>query len=352
MTYLVSGLLLLINLTSSILKGREKIFSFMLLVFMWVLFWANYNNADYLNYKNLYDYVNYTGVGYSTSQFGFVFIMKFASRLGLEYHHFLMIFSLIGLYLISDTVKRYTDKPQLVYLVYFIYPFLLDIVQVKHFLAMSIIVYCFRYLEYEGNLNNIKYLLGILMAVSIHTISIIFIPILFIKNIKISKMYILIIMVLAIGIPLAYTNFFQIYAYRFLDIQRIEAYFLNRARYGFLIQFFIQGVIFLLVYYSKVILEKRKESNKFVELVYRTNLYLIILFPLYIINGTFERGFRIIMILNYIVFSKLYSTSKKNNKGVVLFIIMIFVFALFFYFIFIPYGDTVFFPIFENNLIF
>lgn len=351
MTYLVSGILLFINFISSILKGRGKIFSLMLLVFMWVLFWGNFDNADYLNYKNLYDYVSYSGVGYSSSQIGFVLMMKFASRMGFEYHHFLMLLSFVGIYLISDTIKRYTNKPQLVLILYFLHPFLLDIVQVKHFFAMSIIVYCFKYLEQGGTSNNIKYILGVLLAFSIHAISIVFLPVLLIKNMKISKIYKIVILVLVIGIPLAYTNFFQIIASRFVDIQRIELYFLNRARYGFFIQFFIQGLIFLFVYYSKIILERRKESSKFVELVYRTNLYLIMLFPLYIINGTFERGFRMIMILNYIIFSKFYSTSRKKDKGVVLLVILVFTVALFLYFTFIPYGDTVFYPIFENNLI-
>ena len=156
MTYLVSGILLFINFIASILKGRGKIFSCMLLFFMWVLFWGNFDNADYLNYKNLYDYVSYSGTGYSTSQIGLVLIMKLASRIGFEYHHFLMLLSLVGIYLISHTVNRYTDKPQFVFLLYCVYPFLLDIVQVKHFLAMSIIVYSFKYLEHEGTSNNIK----------------------------------------------------------------------------------------------------------------------------------------------------------------------------------------------------
>ena len=351
MTYIVSGILVFANFISTLLKGRGKLFFYMLLILMWVLFWGSYDNADYLNYKTLYDYVSSTGMGYPTSQFGFVIMMKLVSSLGLEYHHFLMILSFVGMYLITNTVKKYTNKPQLVYLLYFIHPFLLDVVQVKHFFAMSIIIYCFRYLEQDGTKNNIKYILGILIAFSIHSISIIFLPLLFIKKMKISRLYLIVIMVLTIGVPLAYTNVFQIIASKFVPFQRIAIYFDNRAKYGFLVQCFIQSIIFLMVYYSKLILEKRKESNKYVELIYRINLYLIMLFPLYIINGTFERAFRIIMIPNYIVFSKLYSSSKKSEKVVILVGIFMFVIALFFRYTFI-YRDTVFYPIFEKNLLF
>jgi len=351
MTYLISGFLIITNFISALLKGKGSILKILLPAFMWVLFWGNNDNADYLNYKQLYDYISYTGAGFSTSQFGFVQIMKFATKLGLQYHHFLMIVSLIGIYLITDTVKKYTDKPHLVYTLYFIHPFLLDIVQVKHFLAMAIIVYCFRYLEQEGSKNNIKFIVGVLIASSIHAISILFLPLLFIKKMRIKTLVLSVAIVLLIGIPIAYTDILQIIASKILNIQRVEIYFLNRARFGFFIQFFIQGTILLIVHYSRKILQKRRECNRYVDLIYRTNLYLIVLFPFYIINGTFERGFRMIMILNYILFSKLFSTSKKREKIVILILIFIFVFSLFMYYTFIPYKDTVFFPIFENNLI-
>ena len=352
MTYVVSGILIFANFISTIIKGRGKLLSCMLLFFTWILFWGSYDNADYLNYKNLYEYVSYSGVGYATSQSGIVMIIRFISRLGLEYHHFLMVLSFIGIYLITETVKKYTDKPQLVYTLYFIHPFLLDVVQVKHFFTMAIITYCFRYLEQEGAKNNIKFIIGVLIASSIHMIAILFLPLLVIKKMKVKMLALFVTIVLVVGIPLAYTNIFEVIAAKLVGLQRIESYFLNRARFGFLIQFLIQGIILSMIHYSRKILERRKESNKFIELIYRTNLYLIILFPLYIINGTFERGFRMIMILNYIVISKLFTTSRKREKVMMLFMIFLFVFSLFLYYIFIPYRETVFFPILENNLLF
>lgn len=352
MTYLVSTILLLINFILTILKGRGKFFTAILLVFMWVLFWGNNENPDYLNYKTLYDMVSYSGVGYSTSQIGFVLIMKFALLLGFEYHHFLMLISFVGMYLIYDTVKRYSNKPQLVFLLYFIHPFLLDVVQIKHFLAMSIVVYSFRYLEQEGISHSIRYVIGVFVAFSIHAISIVFLPIIFIKKVKINKLYKMVILVLLIGIPLVYTNFFQLVSSWFVDIQRVEHYFLDKPRFGFFIQFFIQGFIFLLVFYSKNVLERHQESNKFMDLIYRANLYLLILFPLYMINGNFERGFRMIMILNYIILSNFYSISKKKERLSILVLILTFVFLLFMYYIFMHNKDTVFFKIFENNMLF
>jgi len=352
MTYVISGLLIIANFISSLLKGKGKLLSRMLLVFMWILFWGSYNNADYLNYRTFYDYVSNYGAGFSTSDVGFVMLARFAAKFGLEYHHFLMILSFVGIYLITETAKKYSTKPQLVYMLYFIHPYLLDVVQIRNFFAMAIIIYCFRYIEQEGIGNNIKFVVGVLIAFSIHAISILFLPIVLLKKLEVRRLALVVFIVLLIGIPLAYSNFFQIVASKIVGVQRVENYFINRARFGFLIQFFIQFFIFLMIHYSKVVIEKRNGANKFVDLVYKTNLYLITLFPLYIINGTFERGFRMIMILNYIVFSKLYMTSNIREKGIILGVIFVFAFLLFSHYIFMPYRDTVLFPIFQNNLLF
>lgn len=351
MTYLISGILLFLNSISSLLKYKGSILKALLLVMMWILFWGNYYNADYFNYELLYNYISNTGEGFETTQLGFSLIMKITSGIGLEYYQFLMAISLLGLYLIASTVKRYTSKPQLVYVLYFIYPFLLDIVQVRHFIAMSIIVFSFRYLVEDRRLNNLRFVLGTLIACSIHYISIIFLPLLLIKRMKTKRLYTLIFIILVVGIPLAYSNIFLILASYIAPIQKLEEYFLNRARYGFVIQYFIQGGILFLVYYSRRFLEKRKGSNAFVDLIYKTNIYLLILFPLYIINGTFERGFRMIMIPNFILFSLVFIKIKRNEKIMILFFLLLFVIALFVFYIFSSYKYTVFFPIFENNLI-
>lgn len=354
MTYLISGILIFVNFISSLIKGKGSILKVFLLMMMWILFWGNYNNPDYFNYTLVYDYILDTGKGYESSQLGFSIIMGIALNFGFEYYQFLMIISFLGLYLIASTVEKYTSKPQLVYVLYFLHPFLLDIVQVRHFLAMSIIIFCIQYLEKNGKLDNMKFIFGILIAFSIHYISIIFLPLILIKRMKIKRLYIVTFVILVVGIPLAYSNILQGLAFYLVPIEKVEIYFSNRARYGFVIQFFIQGVLLAIIHYSKVFLEKHnKASNTFVELIYKINIYLLILFPLYTINGTFERAFRMITILNYIVFSLVFSKIiNKKKKGLFVLLLLLLSLVLFIYYIFIPLSHTVFFPIFEYNLLF
>lgn len=351
MTYIISAILIVSNYFTSMFKNRSNLIRTLLLAVMWVLFWGNYDNVDYNNYQLHYNHVIETGSGFSSSQVGYTAIMRVAVLLHFDYNQFLIIVSTLGLLLITSTVRRYTTKPGVVYALYFIHPFLLDIVQTKHFLAMAIIVYCFRYLERDGKMNVVKYVIGILLASTIHSIAIIYLPIIFIRNLKIKTYYQVIFFYLIVVIPLTYTNILSIIAYKFFPTQGLDSYFSNRANFGFFIQYFVQGSILLMLLVAKRYLEKCDGENKFVTLVYKINIYMMILFPLYIINGNFERPFRMMMIPNYIVFSKLFMKIKRKERAQIMAFMLFVVISMFLFYVFISTRDKVFYPIFEKNLV-
>lgn len=351
MTYLISGILIVFNYFSTLFKNNSRMIKLLLLTLMWVLFWGNYGNADYNNYVVHYNYIIQTGESLSSNQFGFALLMKIAIFFGLSYNYFLMIVSTIGLFLIVSTVEKYAAKPQFVYILYFIHPFLLDIVQVKHFLAMAIVVFCFRYVKRDGFKNAMKFVIGIVIASSVHYVALIFLPLLVIKNIKFKHLYRLIFLYLLIAIPMAFTSIFQRMASYIFPTQGLDTFFNNRARLGFLVQFCIQGAILLMILYSKRFLERYKGDNKIVALIYKANVFLLILFPFYIINGNFERAFRMLYIPNYIVFSMVFVKMKEDDRKLLWGILLSITIMLFILYVFRSSSDTVFFPVFENNLV-
>ena len=102
--------------------------------------------------------------------------------------------------------------------------------------------------------------------------------------------------------------------------------FFSRARFGFLVLWFYQAVSFVMLHlsrkqYLKNKPNKRRESNgnsvnednidKFVELVYKINIYAFIFFGFYLLNGTFERLYRNILPLKLYSF---FSCSCENGK--------------------------------------
>lgn len=316
---------------------------------MWVLFWSNQASADYENYFRMYELVSTTGKAYATSQFGLTALFKIFYSFGLSYNQTLAVLSFVGFVLIWSTVRAYSPKPQLVLLLYFIYPFLLNVVQIKQFLAMCLTIYGFKSLESEE--TTWKYMFCIVLASSIHMISAIFLPFLFIRKVKHEKLFQLLIIYLLISIPLAYTNFFRILATFIVSEARIGIYFDNRAKLGFFIMFIIQGFFLFSIYLSKNFLINKNENLRFVNLVYMLNLYILILFPLYVINMTFSRAFQMLLIPNYIVYSIVYKTMKSKGKPLLLIIFIGIAVLMFLYNIFFLNKESVLIPIFSENMV-
>ena len=355
MLYIVVEVILFISFLSLFLKDKKSIGKLSLLIVlfiaMWILFWGNLSNADYLTYLKEYNYIMQTGNFPIGREIGWCLLMKISSNFGLKYYQFLMVVSFIGLSLIMITVRKYTDKPQFALILYFIYPYLLDIIQVRQFLAMSIIVFCLRYLEKNTITENIKYIIGVLIACSIHYLSLIFLPLFIIKNLKTKQLYIIVFVAIAVSFYFVNDTFIQKAILSYIPfIQYKENYFLHRARMGFLVVFAIQSIIFGAVYYSKKFLEKHGNKEIFISIVYKINVYLFILFPLEMINVIFFRAYRIIMVPNYILFSLVFLELGKRSKVQFLAIIIILVSLLFIYSI-VPVRNTVIFPIFEKNLL-
>lgn len=350
MSYIIVFNAFFFTLISSFFRN-SGLFVLLLIPVMWAMFGANYSNADYANYLAIYE-LQEQGVIFDTSQIGFISLMSLSSTLGLSYNGFLTIVSFMGILLIYSTISKYTEKPNFVFALYFIHPFFLDIVQVKHFLAMSIIVFSVRFLIENRITSTYKYIAGILIASSIHFIALFFLPLAFIKKINI-KILVIFIITSSLGLLfLDKLNIIQQLAIKIAGDTRTESYFENRANFGFFVQFFIQLCTLAIVLYSVKILREKNKSSKFVELIFIINIYLLILFPFYVINGTFERAFRISLILDYILFSLTFSTLSIKLKPYYISMLVTLVSLLFIWQVYYNYSEEVFYSIFENNHVF
>lgn len=349
MLYIIVFNSLFFTLISSFFRN-SGLFVFLLIPVMWTMFGANYSNADYANYLATYE-LQEQGVIFDTSQIGFISLMSVSSTLGLSYNGFLTIVSFIGILLIYSTITKYTDKPNFVFALYFIHPFFLDIVQVKHFLAMSIIVFSIRFLLEYKLASTYKYMAGVLVASSIHFIALFFLPLVFIKKINTRILTLLIIILSIIIFSLDKFNIIKDFTIKIAGETRIESYFDNRANLGFFVQFFIQLCTLAIVFYSIKILRKKNKSSNFTELILMINVYLLILFPFYVINGTFERAFRISLILDYILFSLTFNILSITLKPYYMSMLVMLVSLLFIWHVYYNYSEEVFYSIFENNYV-
>lgn len=280
-------------------KVISDVVYFSFAIFMFILFSFGYENADIHNYQELYNNLSLGGDGYITSQIGLVILMKLFISFGLSYHAMLSLIFVVSITLLTLTIRKYSLSYNLTLILYFIFPFFLDVVQIKQFFAMSVVVYALKYI-YEKE-SILKWTLCIVVAFSFHYSAIFFFPIMFIRNYNTKKILKFSIFLCVISFTMVYLNLIQRFILPIFGELRVSAYIKNGPQFGFILLVLIQVSISLVSYFSIEWLKNRHVENGYFRAVQLANIYAINIIPLYAINGNFERIFRMLYIPNYII---------------------------------------------------
>jgi hypothetical protein len=339
-------------------KNKNSIFLFLLIIFLVTIMGGNSNNPDYDNYE-IY-YYNYGNV--FAPDIGFRFVNIFFRTLGFSYNLYRLMVSILGFYFIYLAARKYAYNSFLVFILFAIYPFLLDVVQIRNFLMYSIVAYAIIFLEEK---KYLKYFFWIVIASSIHVSAIIYLPIVIFSNLKKNiflKAYLLFFIIIGIFIGLNRDLLESITTTIFNFLlqfgNRFESYSSIKTRFGYLLYWLIHLSIFLVLRWSKKIVFSdtfliSKKNKNYVQLVYNLNLYVMLFLPLYVLEITYFRFTRNILFLNYIVFSLAFSSIKNNLSKKILFITIVFVLSFVYFYVSIygPHLEDIIKLVFEYNWI-
>lgn len=377
--YFLSGILIFLNFVYTFGKKHKKFVAFILMLFAWILFWGNTMNPDYENYVRNYLTIKYSAGVFAgnNTQIGFAVLVKLATLIGLSYEWFLAVVVLWAYLLIHSTVSKFSNNYNYIYLLYFIFPFFLDVVQIKNFLAMAIFIYAIKYLLDESIKSKIKYCLLIVVSGTIHYAALLYLPMVLINVKKKNKLTRAIVSFAIIGSLFILLNgkkipFINDFVTIMFNSEKILNWVDSKTRFGFILFWLLQTISFLMAKYSRKIfirntsevtlsnetLTKKncKDVNEkglmFVNLIYWINIMAFLYFPLYILASTFTRLMRNIIFLNYISFSITNQVIRRRNEKT-LFNIIIGVYVLVFFLVqMVPYIDTIIKTVLNNNLIF
>ena len=165
-------------------RNHSKIIYGFAFLYACIIFGLNYQNPDYFAYQRIYYGWKNSELFSASMESGFKFLCEIGQILGLDYQEMCCIFGLIGLTLISKTIIDYSPYPNLVFLIYLLYPFPIDVVQIRSFLATAVFVFSIRYIiEYQKSLKkwNILYaFLCLIIAISFHKMAILLLGIIFV----------------------------------------------------------------------------------------------------------------------------------------------------------------------------
>ena len=264
-----------------------------LFLFFWFLAGFSSDYADYEQYESYYARVE-NKIVVSSVEPGYVFLNKMAVSFGLSYKDFLKIYTFIAFILITSVIKRYTKSRILVLLMYFCYPFFLDIAQIRHLMMSAIILYSLRYLEKYSVKNLVKYLICVILAMSIHvmaSVSLLFI-LSYIKNEK--KL---------LTITVASALLFALFIDFVTNIPIIQGVLSLRGGKDYSTSMNASQALMYAIFYaslisSAIIIWKRKGMQN--DFLFRICLCSIIFIPAILIDFQYTRLFRSIIIIIYI----------------------------------------------------
>ncbi|HCF38842.1 MAG TPA: hypothetical protein DER56_07280 [Thermosipho africanus] len=365
MSYFFSGIFIFLGL----FKKRSKIITAFLIIIMWILFGWNTGNADYYNYNIAYNYFSNSPWVYN-KELGFQLLCKISNFLGLEYGQFLILTSIIGLLLIRSTVKKYTKNTAFVLSLYFVFPFLLDAVQVRNFLSMSTIIYALRFLIDKRGFYRMKYILFVIVASTFHYAALFYLTFLLAEVRNTKKLTAYCIFISVIGVLSSYTGIIPKLVSGITSSAKVYGWFTDRMSLGIIIMIIIHMVALFLIHYAKSRIIKGERKIKieskikkhhyelinldFIDFVYKINIISLLAFVFYTFNMSFFRLYRNIFIMNYLAFSIAIFDIKLEKEEKLLFSLLVFIFVstMTGYYILVPHYESVFKAILENNSLF
>jgi len=361
-------------LVAGFVKKNSKVILSFILFFLWIIMSFTYNCADETVYLSRY---NHLELWAGETEILYYALIYFANAIGLSYMQFHALICLLQIALIASTVNKLARYPNLVYVLYFICPFMLNVIQQRHALATSIFIFAVKYLvdiENEKKLNigvmmintsDIKYILCIIIATFIHTESILWLILLIAKRyslkVNISVMIIFNILIMYVLTP----ENIAIVLHKFGAANRMSAYLSMEYQmgtwrlYGQLVWIIYVAVIVILTALYLYLRNKNAELSSNIIFILKLNIIVLSIIGLLIrYTGEVYRIQESMAILNYILLSNFlsFNTSKrgvvKRKDIIIMLMLLLYAFGTQYMMILRYNIETIWNPIFNNNYFF
>lgn len=291
----------------SIATRRGKIGFYLCFLVAWLLIAGNYDNNDYGQYVLRYD----AGLEVLVD-IGFSILCEFFKNLGFDYQTFKGFISFICLLMIFKTIKKMSWSPSLGAAFFLIFPFIIDVTQFRNFVSYSVVFVAIPYLFENDRRSLIKYIAIILVASTIHTVSVFYLLFL-LSKIKIKNMHV-IIGVIAIGVA---KETFKMFFANKIGTDKLD--FLEKpSLIGAVFGSFVVVMNYILIRYvhgkkrydlssAKTMMVKFCSMNTWVY----CNLMFVFIIPFLFDNGNYSRVYRNVAVLNMIFIANAYYIRKS-----------------------------------------
>ncbi len=166
---------------------RNKIVTVAFLLFMWIMFAFNCDNADFRNYQNIYRQIRANQLWVtSVDEEGFIYLCRFCSHtLQLTYAQFLILYSTVCTILLGVVAHLYTKNCNIVLALFLFYSYWAMICQVRSYLSTLFVLIGFYFLIYrDDKYSPFLFFFFIILGGLFHRTALFFLPFYIIKVVR------------------------------------------------------------------------------------------------------------------------------------------------------------------------
>lgn len=317
------------------------------LIFVLVFFGVfSYDLADYSNYELIYKLsAAESGKGAELVEPGFLLLCKLFNIIGVPFPVFRGLYILTAICFLLKGLKFFNKVDSNVpLLLYIVFPFALDVVQYRFFLASAIVIYSIKYLEER---KFLKYIVAVLFAATQQYAAVFYLLFLIVSldKEKVAKIVFFMTIIELVLLPIIMELVFSRMGFLFMHYSDYSDSAYSRTLC--VLYLFMTFAIVLFDYFGI------KNNDSFDEFMQKILYLSVLLVPFIFLNENFSRLYRGVLLLIYCrLFQK--TNDKRNVCAISVFAIVFCGFM--FYFHLSPHNQThwnrVMMPIFENNFIF
>ncbi len=295
---------------------RYKFSFWIMAILILLLLGGNYENADLKTYEYRYWQAgSQLHIGMQWAQNIVVFI---AHKVGLSFEQFRFFYYLGAMSVIAYSCKIAVGYDYKFWVIYSIFPMVIDSTQMRNFMAMAFVTLALISLRNRSFKSNIFYFVYILVAAGFHTMAYAYLPLLFwIKGIKKRALQ----LTLGIGIVALGTSkqFRNIFSSVFLSLtqgelyDRVHKFFEKVVNHGYLVYILSTLIIFCLLRMIAAEMKKRNVKNSVIDIAYSCCTYSFVFIPLMFFAQDFSRIFRCFTLIYHFAVLIYHRDNKRLN---------------------------------------
>lgn len=300
-------------------KQKIKNLDMIIIGFICILLFFATDVPDFENYERVYNYIG-AGANYISTGVGWLYLCKLGNIIGFTYKEFEIAIFFVCALLIRSIINRfiYERKYQVyIWALYLLFPVLLECVQIRFFVAETIVLFSIPFLTEKKVLGYLKFLICLMFASSIHSATFFYILFILIPVLnKIKKMLMIIIFFSSIMILIGKDLIITI-ASIYLDEMRISRYLYSTdgvGTYG-IIAYTATLLVFLLIAKRCLELEIRSDNKRikdFLNFFYQSAYLSCLVLPLSTFDTNFFRVQRPMWLIMYIALAILRMNGVKR----------------------------------------